>query len=343
MREYFSDLFGNDRTRDRLGEDVEHGTLAHAHLIVGDSGSGKRTLAREIAAALNCEMLSDGAMPLPCGMCSSCKRIKNEQHPDVKYQRRADKATLGVDEIRLLREDMYLSPTESKYKVYIIEEADRMTPNAQNALLKVLEELPSGTVILLLCESPDKILTTIKSRAQLTRMQRFSDERLRELLLDIDSGARAMATADPEKLSGIITSAGGRLGRARELLSSRSAKEIAEAREATEKIISALDPREPYSALYLALSELPSQRAEFSEALEMLLSALRDLIAIKTARAPAMLFFTSRDEARRKASVIETKRLSRIFELVCEAERDVLRNVSVQTVLIDVGAKIKTI
>ena len=75
----------------------------------------------------------------------------------------------------------------------------------------------------------------------------------------------------------------------------------------------------------------------------MLLSALRDLIAIKTARAPAMLFFTSRDEARRKASVIETKRLSRIFELVCEAERDVLRNVSVQTVLIDVGAKIKTI
>ena len=77
MREYFSDLFGNDRTRDRLGEDVEHATLAHAHLIVGDSGSGKRTLAREIAAALNCEMLSDGAMPLPCGSCSTTQPMLN--------------------------------------------------------------------------------------------------------------------------------------------------------------------------------------------------------------------------------------------------------------------------
>ena len=138
----FQRLLGNRETALRLSDAIASGTLPHALLLVGPRGSGKHTLATEIAAAANCERkgVSDS---LPCGVCSSCKRIYDRNFPDVSYLERASgKATIGVDELREFREDMFLSSTESEFKFYIIEEGDLLTPAAQNALLKVLEEPP---------------------------------------------------------------------------------------------------------------------------------------------------------------------------------------------------------
>jgi len=343
MSEYFKNLYGNAEIKSRLGRDISQGTLAHAHLVVGESGSGKRTLAREISAALNCESLSSGASALPCGICTRCRRIYSDSFTDITYLRRSEKATIGVDEVRILREDMFLSPTESQCKIYIIEDAERMTPNAQNALLKVLEEPPERTFIMLLCESGDKILTTIKSRTQLIRMQHFPNADLKAYLLDTESSARAMALSDPERLDGIIMSANGLIGRAKELLSEKSARENEEDRAIILRIISAFKPSEPYSELYLSLSQLPKDRAEFSEALEMLTVALRDIIAVKTGAESDMLFFSSRKNASDAAAANSLKRLISIYDILIDAARDTARNVPVQTILIDIGAKIKTI
>ena len=177
MSKYFSALYGNEAVKDRLGRAIRSGTLAHAFLVSGPDGSGKTTLAMEIAAALNCER-REGA-ELPCHVCNTCRRIKDGSFIDVKWlEKPKDKMTIGVGEVRTFREDMFLSATESDYKIYIIDNADKMTPNAQNALLKVLEEPPSNVVIFMLSESDDAILTTIKSRAQYVAMERFDEDGL---------------------------------------------------------------------------------------------------------------------------------------------------------------------
>ena len=159
MRIYFPRLIGNGETKERLGRAIESGTLPHAFLIGGPSGSGKSTLAIEIAAALNC-------------------------FPDVKVlAKKKDKATLGVEAVKDFREDMFLSSTESENKIYIIDDAESMTPEAQNSLLKVLEEPPKSVNIILLAKECDRILTTIKSRTQYIPMSRFDEGELAEQLL----------------------------------------------------------------------------------------------------------------------------------------------------------------
>lgn len=140
VKNYFPRLIGNEETKNRIGKAIESGRLPHAFLIGGPSGSGKSTLAIEIAAAMNCKGEGDS---LPCARCESCRRIYEGIYPDVKILSKAkDRATLGVEAIKDFREDMFLSSTESEHKIYIIDDAECMTPEAQNALLKVLEEPP---------------------------------------------------------------------------------------------------------------------------------------------------------------------------------------------------------
>ena len=134
MRSYLNALRGNDSVRMRLGALVERGTLPHALLIEGGRGSGKHTLAKELAAALNCEHIGDTDSPLPCHRCNSCRRIAEGSFTDVKYlEKQKDKATIGVGEVKLFKEDMYLSATESRHKIYVFENAELMTPQALKA------------------------------------------------------------------------------------------------------------------------------------------------------------------------------------------------------------------
>ena len=131
-----------------------------------------------------CEHRKDGKQSLPCGKCLACRKIAEGVSPDVTFIRRAeDRATLGVSIIRDLREDLYIAPNENEKKVYIIEEADRMTDEAQNALLLSLESPPPYVVFLLLTQNVDSLLETIRSRAPVLRLQTFGADEIHNFLV----------------------------------------------------------------------------------------------------------------------------------------------------------------
>jgi DNA polymerase-3 subunit delta' len=342
MREYFPLLLGNNAAKERLGSAIDRAVMPHAFLIVGESGSGKHTLVQEIAAAMNCENRGNRNFPLPCHKCNTCRRIAENKYTDLIFLRRTgDKATIGVEEVRLFREDMFLSPTESTYKIYIIEEADKLTVNAQNALLTVLEEPPQNVLIMLLASSADRILTTVKSRTQSVAMQRFDNDEMKKHLIARDNKAMLYSKTSPEILDGIIMSADGRVGRALSLLSDKEAKENKEQRALTEKIVEAICRNSPFSELYAAISEMPTARHDFIATLEEIIMAVRDIMLLKFDSELPLIFYTSREQALRITREVNSKKLFTIYEILCNTLDDVQKNVSITAAMADLGAKIK--
>lgn len=343
VRDIFPRIYGNGTTKARIGTAVQTGTLPHAFLIDGERGSGKMTLALEIAAALNCENKDSATHTLPCYSCSNCKRILGGGHVDVHVMGLADgRATIGVNEIKELRADMFLSSTESDYKIYIVRDAERMTPEAQNALLIVLEEPPRNVVIMLLASGTDKILTTIKSRAQYIAMSRFSPEEIAEYLTASDDDAARVARSDKEGFTLAVASACGSIGRAKELLTPGRREAIAEERQETVDIVRLFDRNAPYSELYRAVMELPKKRPELSDSLERLITATRDLIAIRYDEDAPLSFFYDRAQARSLAMATDTARLFKIYDIITSAHEDNYKNANITALLSLLAAGIKT-
>lgn len=342
MRICFTSIFGNDFHKNRIADAILEGRLPHALLIDGPVGSGKMTFATEIAAALNCECKTDQTRPFPCGRCNSCRRIKEGSFTDVKILKRTDgKATVGVKEIKDFRADMYLSATESGYKVYIIDEAEKMTPEAQNALLIILEEPPKNVVIMLLASGTDSILTTIKSRTQFISMSRFTTDELAEYLESESSEARSLSFRDPEAYKALLVSADGRIGKAMELLNPKARESNEESRREILGIVRALGKKAPYTSLYSALTSLPQKRTELQVSLEMLIDALGDLIAAKKSQAFLPLFFTDAKNAADAGAEIPLQRLVKIYDIVVHTYRECEKNANVTLAVANMASRIK--
>ena len=159
-------LLGNAALKASLGSAFRADRISHSYLISGPAGSGKHTLAAILAAAMQCT----AGERRPCGVCLQCRKVFDNVHPDVITVDDPEKKTVPVDLIRRARSDLYILPNEGRRKVYVIPRANDMNANAQNALLKVMEEPPSYGAFLLLSDNPEKLLPTIRSRCVSLRL-----------------------------------------------------------------------------------------------------------------------------------------------------------------------------
>jgi len=156
----------------RLEKAARENRLAHLLLFHGGSAQHQRDVALQLAQILNCNQpTSEG----PCQSCSACRKILSGNHPDVSWLK-PFKTTIGIEQILAWQQKVYLKHYEGNYKVFVIEQANTLTLPAANALLKVIEEPPERTVIILCAENAEGILITIQSRAQLVYFPNLSEE-----------------------------------------------------------------------------------------------------------------------------------------------------------------------
>ena len=157
----FDDFVGNEKLKDRLSKMIERKSVPQAMVFEGKQGLGKRTLVAHFVRALLCKS-SDVR---PCGICSECAKTRELAHPDVTVIDGSQPKALSVDVIRQIRSDSFILPNESDYKIYLFLNADGMQEEAQNAILKILEEPAPYCVFIFTCENRSTLLPTVLSRA----------------------------------------------------------------------------------------------------------------------------------------------------------------------------------
>jgi len=266
---------GQDRIIDFLKDSIARRSLAHAYLLVGPPHIGKMTLALDLACALNC---CEGTPP--CGSCRACQRIQQGKYPDVividKYAGREQKdrkkaSEIGIDAVReLLQRGSCLPPYEGKYKVYIIDDADLMSAEASNCLLKTLEEPPQHVIILLLTSQENALLPTVVSRCQRFELKPVA-------VAEIENRLKQLNGLNPDKITLLSRLSGGCLGWAITALSDNSYLQNRDLRLGE---FSSLLTKS-WSDRLLYIQQLPTDRNSVEELVKIWLLWCRDVMLLK--------------------------------------------------------------
>ena len=313
-REIFPALRGNEKLKNMLSSDFASGKSAHAYILEGPAGSGKRTMAMQIAQAVLCEHRDDAAYPLPCGTCPTCRKIAGGISVDVLRLSNGEHATIGVEAVRQIRQTLYIAPNDGDKKIYIIENAHRMTVQAQNALLLSLEEPPPYVMFLLLTEDASALLETVRSRAPTIKTELFSASYVADYLQSID-----LTSVQKERIPAAAHLCGGALGSALNLI--RNGESELSLYKTAEELVSLLLTGKKTDALVFVNTSLPKEREKTRSLLTLVRFALRDLLASK--KGGELLFYTELPPYARRVSI---RRLLELSEAVVRAENDIAAN-----------------
>lgn len=334
MRSAFIDVVGNDRLRERLRDELCGHNLSHAYILEGAPGTGKHTVALRIAMALACQQRDDENASLPCMSCPACRKILDGKSPDVIFVRREeDRATLGVETIREIRNDVYTAPNDLDTKVYILEDAHLMTPQAQNAFLLTLEEPPAYVLFLLLCESSANLLETVRSRAPTLRTQPVEKDLMARHLCDTVPEAASLQRNNPGELAELLMAAEGSIGQAKNLLDPKTRKPILLRRQTARDFVSLCTTHRNSLAVMQMLKALPQKREELITQLHTVLLCLRDLLLCKQTDEAPLCFFADREESFSLSYRFTTPQLLALCDRITEACDQLCTNANVRLAL----------
>ena len=341
----FTKILGNRKNIDHLSEAFTRGKLSHAYIINGPKGSGKKTLVNYISAALMCEEVQDaggGQQDLfsmfgmqsakartladgPCGACSACAKTVSNNHPDIVRLKREKEKLISVKDIRQqVIADMAIKPYYGAYKIYIIDDAQLMNENAQNALLKTIEEPPEYGIIFLLTDNADALLDTIRSRCIRLDMDRLPND-----LIEQQVGQEFGLAAG--KAQAFAAFSGGNLGRARELAAGEDESEFINSIAACLKKIKRMNAPDIFDEAVRLGKE------DSYYALEIMQMWFRDMLIVKAAfpgRETEGLFFPSQiNQMTNDATKLSFEGLNNIFTSIDTAKSRLDANVKAEAAL----------
>jgi DNA polymerase-3 subunit delta' len=300
------DIPGNSRIKEILARALVRGRVPNSLLFCGPAGVGKRRMALELAKALNCREARGDA----CGRCDSCRAIEAGTLPDV-MEIAPEKSVITIEQVRGLKEVAYLRPMTARTRVFIVDKADKMKPEASNALLKVLEEPPLFSHILLVTANPSLLLTTIRSRCQTLSFIPLSAAEVETAL------CAEGCDADRARILSLL--AQGSLGRALEA----DRDDVLAKRRAAWDLFRALVTRSgaPAFLRIFAFQRKNDVKDAFSETLEFFASFARDsLLAAEGGEAGLLINQDFESEVRECSSILGTERAVRLAEAI-EAAR----------------------
>lgn len=276
----FRDIIGQDKLKEHLKTAVFSDKISHAYIISGERCMGKEFITRIFAMAVQCENPLDDE---PCQACSSCIQALSDNHPDIIYLTHEKPGIISVDDIRRqVNSDVDIKPYKSEKKIYVISEAEKMTPQAQNALLKTLEEPPSYAVIILLTANIDALLSTIISRAVVLNMKPVSDAVVRKYLMDIKQ-------IPDYKADICVAFARGNIGKAKLLAVNEEFDKVKDEAISLLKNIGNMDITE----IITAIKNINEFKFEINDYLDIISIWYRDVLLFKATRDLSHLIFKS--------------------------------------------------
>lgn len=266
----FKDVVGHKDILKYISSAVENNRVSHAYILNGERGSGKKMLANLFAMTLLCETGDNE----PCGKCHSCKQAESGNHPDIIRVTHEKPNSISVDDIRTqVNNTVDIKPYQGPYKVYIIPQADMMTPQAQNTILKTIEEPPSYAVFLLLTENAETLLPTINSRCVMLKLRNIKDTLIKKYLmenLEIPDYKADMCTAFAQ----------GNMGRAIMLANSDHFNEIREEAVQLLKHINEMELNE----IVAAVKNISVYKLEITDYLDIIMIWYRDVLLYKATK-----------------------------------------------------------
>lgn len=284
----FRDIVGQEQIKEHLQNALVGKKVSHAYIINGEKSSGKEFIANVFAMALQCE--NDGAEP--CQECRSCKQALSANQPDIIKVLHEKPSTISVDDIRgQINNDVAIKPYSSPYKVYIVNEAEKMTPQAQNALLKTLEEPPEYAVILLLTANVNSLLPTILSRCVVLNMKPVADELVKKYLME-------QLQIPDYKAEVCVAFARGNVGKAKSLASSEDFENVKNEALSLLKYIRDMELYE----IVAAIKKISDYKLDVNDYLDIMAIWYRDILLFKATKDANHLVFREEIQAIRKAA-----------------------------------------
>ena len=310
-------ILGNEKIRHHLRESIIKRSISHAYILAGDKGIGKSKIAREFAMELICEKNTGG------GECPACRQFLADAYPDFFYMDAEGKESIGIDRIREnIVNDVSIRLYHGKVKIYIIDEADKMTVGAQNALLKTIEEPPEYVVILLLVRNMSLLLETIRSRCIKLLLSAVSNDRIKRWLVEKGTS---------EDLATVVASySNGAPGIAKAMAESEDfAGMYNQNVEFLKKISEA-----SINDILLFIEELKKRTGGFKDFINFLRLWYRDICILKlTKKIDNLVFIREESIILRLSREYTLKKINSIIDLIDETETRLNSNVSGDTVM----------